>query len=588
MEHGLEGIDLYNPIKGKLTQIIDYFVEFYGEEYRKKITERLYNTDYIFADRVTTESRNPLEQYFYVLNRNKVLEFKELVLRKLRVMINFSPDNIKEYFDKIEKWKEGISEKDILPVFELFQHIATDIRTPRDLQFFLSLPGSSQKIYKLLNNLYDIYVKGGFKEAFDYYHSEEKHLAKQDDIEFAIISSELKRRFKRQSECIVLEALTSKLNIITSDKNIAKLIELTPYIVDYIEIDKISSAYREPLLARLTEDLKSLSKLSATKVAGNLNQSEDIFKNKVKQAIESIEDDINKIRDSEFFGLLSAKAGLFDKLDNIYKDYLLGADCIASIQDFMLSKELSKGGFNACVVELKNPNKIKNVCVNNSYLTLDDESIIHEMNHALSSYATFNNGIFTQKTGIRSQVIELFDDDARVLYECFHKYTSLDEVINEYLSQQIVERLRRDDFKIGYLDGSDVLYRAGFPLLETFINENMKDIIDCYFSDDGSILFKRFDKQGLNELADVADDILKISRNAREYIDIIKEIESKVGKNEDMFDIAKISGFDWKPSTKKYLDCFLRAEKAIDKIKRAKEINSVYDSENNMSEGKDD
>ena len=55
-----------------------------------------------------------------------------------------------------------------------------------------------------------------------------------------------------------------------------------------------------------------------------------------------------------------------------------------------------------------------------------------------------------------------------------------------------------------------------------------------------------------------------------------------------MFDIAKISGFDWKPSTKKYLDCFLRAEKAIDKIKRAKEINSVYDSENNMSEGKDD
>ena len=98
MEHGLEGIDLYNPIKGKLTQIIDYFVEFYGEEYRKKITERLYNTDYIFADRVTTESRNPLEQYFYVLNRNKVLEFKEMVLRKLRVMINFSPDNIKEYF----------------------------------------------------------------------------------------------------------------------------------------------------------------------------------------------------------------------------------------------------------------------------------------------------------------------------------------------------------------------------------------------------------------------------------------------------------------------------------------------------------
>ena len=49
-----------------------------------------------------------------------------------------------------------------------------------------------------------------------------------------------------------------------------------------------------------------------------------------------------------------------------------------------------------------------------------------------------------------------------------------------------------------------------------------------------------------------------------------------------------ISGIGTLKTIPKYLDCFLRAEKAIDKIKRATELNSVYDSENNMSEGKDD
>lgn len=588
MKHGLEGINLYNPLEGKLPQVIDYFVEFYGEENREKITQRLSDADYIFADRVLTEDRNYLEQYFYKLKRDKLLSFQEDVRKGLHVLVNFHPDNIKDCFDHLEKWKEGIKEKDILPVFEFFQHILTDIRTPRDLEFALSIPPVSTKIYKVLNNLYEIYEKGGYKEAFDFYEREENHLAKLDDEEYVAISTKFQTRFKRQSECLILDAFIRKLKINPTMENVGKLLEISPYIVDYIEIEKIEPKFEKALLEKLTNELRPISALSSIKVAGNSEKNEDFFQKAVKDTMDSLESDIVKIRDSEFFGILSARAGLFDKLEHIYEDYLLGEDCIASIQEFMLSKELAKGGFNACVVSRDNPTETKNVCVNNSYLALDDESIIHEMNHVLSSYAKFENGIFYQKTGIRNQAIELFDDDARILYETFHKYTAIDEIINEYLAQQVVKNLRRDDFKIGYRDSAEVLYRSGFPLLEDFINENMQEIKDCYLSDDFSLIYKYFDKNGFDQLAKAADDLLKICRSYKTYSKILDDIEYQIGTGFDMFEVAKIGGIQWQEETKEYLDCYVRAEKAIELIRNAKETKNTSNSENDKQEEKDD
>ena len=37
LKHGLEGVNLNNPIEDKLPQIIEYFVKFYGEKYRERI-----------------------------------------------------------------------------------------------------------------------------------------------------------------------------------------------------------------------------------------------------------------------------------------------------------------------------------------------------------------------------------------------------------------------------------------------------------------------------------------------------------------------------------------------------------------------
>ena len=50
IKHGYENINIDNPLEGKLEKLIDYFVEFYGEENRKLIEERIHNTQFAFID----------------------------------------------------------------------------------------------------------------------------------------------------------------------------------------------------------------------------------------------------------------------------------------------------------------------------------------------------------------------------------------------------------------------------------------------------------------------------------------------------------------------------------------------------------
>ncbi len=74
IEHKLENIeDIYNPLKNKLPQIIEYFVKFYGEEYRSQIKDRIDNTIFIFADR---EVKNSLNEHFIELKDELALKFE--------------------------------------------------------------------------------------------------------------------------------------------------------------------------------------------------------------------------------------------------------------------------------------------------------------------------------------------------------------------------------------------------------------------------------------------------------------------------------------------------------------------------------
>ena len=84
----VDGVDVFNPIEGKLDRLIEYFVDFYGEENREKIASRLKNTTYFFIGEIGAKVEhttiNDLEAYFD-RKKSKVAEslFKELGVESL-------------------------------------------------------------------------------------------------------------------------------------------------------------------------------------------------------------------------------------------------------------------------------------------------------------------------------------------------------------------------------------------------------------------------------------------------------------------------------------------------------------------------
>ena len=56
-------IDIYRPIESKLPQLIEYFVDFYGEKYRDIITKRLENTIYVYLDTPQSRTYDVLQDY---------------------------------------------------------------------------------------------------------------------------------------------------------------------------------------------------------------------------------------------------------------------------------------------------------------------------------------------------------------------------------------------------------------------------------------------------------------------------------------------------------------------------------------------
>ena len=114
----VDGVDVFNPIEGKLDRLIEYFVDFYGEENREKITSRLKNTTYFFTGEIGANvehtTLNDLEEYF---NKKKAVVaenlFKELGVESLENVSYFrlSKEPFVELAKVVKDFKNNDTEK---------------------------------------------------------------------------------------------------------------------------------------------------------------------------------------------------------------------------------------------------------------------------------------------------------------------------------------------------------------------------------------------------------------------------------------------------------------------------------------------
>lgn len=579
MKHGLEGVDLYNPIKDKLPQIIEYFVKFYGEEYRKEITEKLSNTIFVFTDRVYENQFTPIEEYFYLNKRKLIDDFQKALKNKFGMDMVFAVDNLEDCMIRLSKFKDEINYKNILLAHDFFLHVKGKkfkLVSPQKMEECLADEKKSAELYCILNGIHDLYYNK-YKDDFEYLDNEYKRLQRFNDEDFTLFLKKIDRRFYQKSENLILSQLFTKLSIPVNDENINRLAFYVPMIIDYLEVEgQDLPDYSESLFNNIFREIASLGQIPQ-KTAGKVDNSDDYAIRYVRKTLDKIKKQVILFRDEEFFGILSARAGIFDNINDIYANFVLGPDCVNAIQEFMLARHPMQGGFNVATVAYDKPKLTRSICVNYSYLSLDDESVIHEMNHAILSNASFDGKYFFNKTGLREQkALVSKNRSGKSVYSSFEKYGAIDETINEYLSQKVVGLMRQDNFKIGYHRDVEVLYRGAFPLLQDFLEENLDTLIKCCASKKAKDLNLIFGEGNFDELADITTECFKLLKDKKAFTIISKDLQNNMFEGESFYDLIHVQGIEWHKETDSYLDCYRRAEVVMGKIEAYKADKKSY------------
>ena len=65
IEFKVDGVDIFNPIKDKMPEVIEYLVKFYGEKYREQITSKLNNAHFLFLPKENIYSTRSIMTSYY-------------------------------------------------------------------------------------------------------------------------------------------------------------------------------------------------------------------------------------------------------------------------------------------------------------------------------------------------------------------------------------------------------------------------------------------------------------------------------------------------------------------------------------------
>ncbi len=542
MRHGLEGINLYNPIEGKLDKIIDYYVDFYGEKYRDRIKDRLENSVFIFSDTLDLQS-TPVKQYFEYAN-NMMIEAFEQALNNAGIAIKFGSEDIAGQMQIMTslagKGLNDLNAKDI-EFLKQFKALAN-----KDLTCFFDDKAKKDEYLNKFQIIDDIF-KTGYDEFIEG--------CKRDSQKLDYVDSEAlkKNELNYKTRCIKLfaRAISKNLKIPTSEENLKIIAKYTPYIIKYLSKERVD-----------VNIFKGLLKLSDRYKNAHVDNILEIF-DMCKRSWQKYQDEKN-------FQDYIVKADIGDKLSFIKNKLYLGDEKVESIKDFILLKDTKIKGFTVVGSEIDNPDKVACVVVNRSYLFLYDDVAVHEMNHAIMTNSKYKDGILQQKIGLHKYDINLIENETQ-FYNGF--YVGLNEVINEYISQKVVKKMHEDNFRIGYLRDTDVIYRSTFPLVGEFIEENMDAIVDICMSEDINVIDKYFVREDFDDLAMIIKELLDkfIYAERNSFQSMQNEIKTYAKSlNHDIFQLATNRDENWSNLTNDYLDFATKIKAVIDKLNQHK------------------
>ena len=495
LECKVGNINIFNPIEGKLDRIIEYFVEFYGEKYRERITSRLKNSTILFLGNTSLSGRyttkNIAQSYFNGKLGELFSDFEKN--SGYQGIINFRVENIDTLIQELNK--NVIYNFNARTYLKILNSMGL-VKIPRDIsndgykEFFKE--NIDENLLKILKD-----ELNKIKNIFDASKDEYELLTKQkDEVLNALnnIESGMQDVLTENDEKI--QALIQNYILTNFNRDISKFGEDKKKA--YIE------AFKD-LIEKKTKFYTTYDKSNYIELFNFLGVKEEIFENYLKNP---------KIRQ-----ILKDKDFLKSYWDiNRELEYKIKENCVYLNETMNYIKSLNffpnpeilrfvledfiinNFGVSGYVFPMNIDNKLHCVCLLNEYFDLDTSSLVHEFNHIVESDGLVDStGKFKGfKTGFSGGALP---SDSEKL---------LDEIVNDYISLKVNKLMERDGFNVGGAGYMPSAYSKVFPLLEGFIEENLNDIIACRMSSDPKAFARKIGEENFNKIVEAVGNYYEI------------------------------------------------------------------------------
>ena len=531
----VQGIDIFNPLSGKLRKVTNAFVEYYGEEYRDIISERLIDSRVLFLHKYDGEDISKKIENYLTENISKWENeiFETFPYYNDKQSTRLSVRKLIELNERIKKQKlTSIDYFLIENVYETFG-LKNYVNPPRSMD-----EHSIRQWFKLSKN------KHAITEALDkiefmwnsgYKHKENEILQDINNIPVEVFRIEQKlRRIARICKNKQKDLVYDYVKEISS-RSITENEALTVKNAYYSLLTKGKEAFlRERTISAINDQYITLFNVLGYDLGSDIKKYKECDELLDIVFDEDLIDEFNKISNS----LIKARV----EADGYYKEGEKILDELKINGDVNLYKSvLYSYLYNSGMVVAVATDYVDTLCHKHhklifceDALTCDDETLFHELNHAIESGLTSRtkDACYAKCGFVKSKVpLENDEESKREIL----KYQMLNEIINDYFSLEVAKIARKNDVKICLNDYSNPsTYSKAFPLFGKFIENNKNIIVNCRLVGNPHAMAELMGQEDFDRLADIATQYLTMVNTGVLYA-VEAEIKSKTGIKKAVF-----------------------------------------------------
>lgn len=589
LDFKLEGINIYNPIEGKIDQIIDCFVKFYGEEYRSEITHKLNNTIFFFLDdaRANNTTFSQIKNY--------------LIKSKIYPLTN-------EFWEKHRCFAD--------------KNIIGDIQTNPEVYLQGSLDYLRTGQFANLSDFLSL-INNGDKFDSEYYKKYFSHTETKDSAEKLIqfFLYDWKKNFSIRYKQTVeeIESILSKYTLeedgIYTKISIDKNQSLEELMVSTLEQHGIHCLHKREITKPFYKFLKYYQDDSLV-----LNSvSKNIFREMFEKLGIDLNGDFNnyiniplideifgdqelqrqyrEILDNEIICKIKACPSLQDAIKTLRQNDVMDESCV--IGDLY---DLAFNSYGDCgfVQLVPTSDGYKFICVTKNALTLSNHVLFHELNH-ICEMAVLNNSDekIDYKTGFSTlnyyKNVSKFDykEVINYLQNMDNSYENdqekqaviaFNEVVNDYITISIdkIAKQMGLNFSLNENQAITSCYRVGFPLLKKFIEQNI-DILKTFRMMPNPTAFR--DLIGHDDYDRLAKSTMRLlDLNTFSINKLYQQLFLQAGYimprdiTNYIWDIVHEDG-DWSPESEAIVEIYKTVESVTNNIKDKLKNNNIDEKE---------